>query len=423
MDEVAEVKCAICKELMEGEGYEHPTYGLICSDCDSELIRCEFCEEHFLEEDMVEYDTGGWRSETKWACDDCADTNTFRCGSCRTRYTCDVECTDPNGNSICQSCYEEHCCACDECGDTLWRQDANYRNDSWYCDDCMPNADIYGYHDYPCEWKFYSDGSAGEKTPYMGWEIEVDTNDDPWESPMEFMSKYFIPTEDGSLSSNGIEWVSHPQSVAYTRKNWHIWEEFFNEMKNQGYDADSEDCGSHVHISRKWLGKKGTYNLMLLVNHLYDDLYQIADRQRSCYCSRNINTKASEKRHLLPYIRSEVRHSGRQAVNTGRADTVEIRLWAGIDNLTRFKAMHDLTYTLCRIAKVMTAGEILLLTVEDVMKMLDFKDSKNYFKNRYFTSAQKKQKIREFQKIKIRKIYSEIFHRAHNVNAFGEGGV
>lgn len=51
----------------------------------------------------------------------------YTCSECGCRIDSEDECyTDPRGDTICRDCYENNCCTCTNCDETIWQDEANH---------------------------------------------------------------------------------------------------------------------------------------------------------------------------------------------------------------------------------------------------------------------------------------------------------
>ena len=91
--------------------------------------------------DLVPHDGGMFcEAEGEYLCDECYDTETFRCQSCGNRFFNDHNCGDDNID-LCEHCIDNYC-ECTECGrlthknNTYWRKGDAYDDREPYCRNC-----------------------------------------------------------------------------------------------------------------------------------------------------------------------------------------------------------------------------------------------------------------------------------------------
>ena len=64
------------------------------------------------------------------------------CDSCGRELDEDEWWTDPNGNICCEDCFYDECFTCEQCGETMWHEDAIEINDGYYCYSCAEELDL-----------------------------------------------------------------------------------------------------------------------------------------------------------------------------------------------------------------------------------------------------------------------------------------
>lgn len=216
---------------------------------------------------------------------------------------------------ICQDCYDNSYCTCEECGEVILNSDAMYIYDTIYCQSCVDDnfitcrrcggyvargeeheteigdvcescrydhfeecaecgsvyyRDDMHYDDYDdC---YYCDDCVKDRTIkeysykptplflgngslYMGIELEIDgagTNEEKARKIQE-EENYIYIKRDGSLDE-GLELVSHPATLQY-HENKMRWYELMETALKLGYTShDAGTCGLHIHVSRSFFG-------------------------------------------------------------------------------------------------------------------------------------------------------------------------
>lgn len=123
---------------------------------------------------------------------------------------------------------------------------------------------------------------------------------------------FFYQTRDTSIiegyPNRGAEFVSQPLPVKMLKR---AISKLYSKIEADFSFNDS--CGIHVHVSRKWLGKKQAAQIQEFIEREVDheDFLKLFGRYPNSYCA-NLVTSGSR------YV----------AVNLTRTDTVEFRMFA-----------------------------------------------------------------------------------------------
>lgn len=136
------VTCPHCGQVIEGrEGYDFITVdgNVICKDCLSDdYFICDDCGKITP---VSELNEGYHDGEDVTVCNHCFE-NYKKCNYCEEYYHKDDGRSD-NCIFVCESCYDDHYCSCEDCGDFILRDDAyrvEGRSDTYYvCENCIDN--------------------------------------------------------------------------------------------------------------------------------------------------------------------------------------------------------------------------------------------------------------------------------------------
>lgn len=231
---------------------------------------------------------------------------------------------------ICEDCYNNDYCTCDECGDVVRLDDSHYINDTVYCEDCLNDNfftcnhcgrlthnddardtndgdvcsncyydyyeecnecgdvllrdDMYYYEEddrYYCEdckpYRAINSYSykpepvfSGNSNLYLGVELEIDGggyNHDNAQKILDIEPLVYCKY-DGSLS-DGFEIVSHPCDLEYHMNNMK-WQEILQKCIDMRYTShNANTCGLHIHISKNALGNTTIQQDKTIANILY----------------------------------------------------------------------------------------------------------------------------------------------------------
>ena len=146
-----EKTCEDCgKKISEGVEIDGKYY---CKDCFNETyFFCRHCGKiekkengYFIDNEYYVCENCFNNSDNYTVCEDCGEyismrnANRVNDGSGNYYYVC--------GN--CVDCYYY----CDDCGDRFNEDDLTWRNDNYYCSECLGSHLLYGYHEFD-DWVF-----------------------------------------------------------------------------------------------------------------------------------------------------------------------------------------------------------------------------------------------------------------------------
>lgn len=246
-----------------------------------------------------------------------------------------------------------------------------------YCTKCLTAhnglAYRFSYHGFSGGYKIYEDIDT-TKTPVFGCEIERDFvgswSGDPDAELQDAMievvkalhakeikNKRFIDRKnvfmrDGSLNNDGCEWITYPQSYKEYKRNIEKYNTALEIFKKYNY-SNSEKAGNHIHINRNYFGnnhKIGACKLALLFARFWDEFKAIAKRTRTNYTQKPTHTETDDIFTLVEKsINSTCDHT--IAINTQHSNTIEFRIWSGIDNGADLLLYLDITNSVATFAK------------------------------------------------------------------------
>ena len=252
--------CVDCGKLHNGQTE-------VINDNDALISVCDCCIEHngyeFCKEckryAVTAHDVYTGRRMTRTVCQKCIDEsdNIKECEDCA-EYFYNSKCgVSGRDYAFCEVCSENYG-HCDACGNIEHYDNLYYHenSDRSYCASCLPaeeeeEEELHDYSYDPPHFNFYGDTRDG---PHIGVELEIDDGHDGVKiltGYPEHYSNYYLK-KDGSLSSKGIEIVTHPHT--YPEMINLPWEGMFSELAKSGYRShDGDKCGLHFHVDREWL--------------------------------------------------------------------------------------------------------------------------------------------------------------------------
>lgn len=368
------VKCDLCGEMTFGEPYTIDGKTL-CSSCKEAHVEiCCVCgKEHY-------HENWGDRifnrvSDYKYACNECLEklkeegNKLFYCNG-HDRYEL-IEDTNimtaPNGDEYCEDSFWEVFTTCDECGETIYRDDSYYDDDdgNCYCEYCWDDRctkDIYtkvhSYHSpVKLKWGTVKDGQivySDNNSNFKGYGIELEVNPAPdsdytnrdyvVEELSNISNNAFFYQEDGSLDDDGFEIISHP----HTKEALDLLplEEMCKYLIKEGYESHNAGCcGLHVHISRNLFGDTTEeqddkiLKMVQFYHTFWEDVVKFSRRKNFTYCGK---LPVHDDEELKMYVKNK-RGDHSVAINLGddRSDTVEVRIMRGTLNAKTLRATLD----------------------------------------------------------------------------------
>jgi hypothetical protein len=237
--------------------------------------------------------------------------------------------------TLCGSCFEEYYFICNGCDEICHVDDG----DGYYCYDCADNRRgcILSYNHKPIP-VFYG-GNAG-----YGLELEIDNGDDKEEAARDIQAAggdHIYLKQDGSLSYDGMEIVTHPATLEY-HVNRFPWSEICNTALSYGYRShDTDTCGLHIHASRSLFGitqmeqDLTIAKIMLLIDRWYDSkIVNFARRDISKMCrwadKPNADIRQDDDEYDAIQKSKDASEGDRyKAINLCNSNTVEFRFFRG----------------------------------------------------------------------------------------------
>ena len=408
-------RCMDCGEIMEyGDQYElhdgdDDFVGYLCDNC-----RCDYTED---EETGYYYDeshTVTVNPDTRSSVIVFRGSETaryaYRCYECGELFDRDRIYT--NNLDICLDCWDRYnYVECHCCGEFVRCDDAYYNeNDGYeYCGDCYDEScdSIDGYHhdNNQSELKFRKCDDEDESvTEYLGVELEMESDSSASQSelndrarsikdvvPWELMIK-----EDGSLC-DGFEMVTDPCTLKFHLTKF-PWEDIARTALDEGMLSDKADnCGLHVHVSRKSLGETEDEQdmviakLIILFDRFEAEIEKFARRRSTRWASFY---KFKSKNEDLDGLKSEMDSDLRNkcgingvseryhAINITNKHTVEFRVFKGSLNVETIKASIEFVHEVIAFAKASSLLKIQNCVWTDICHNTEYAELRSYLKRR-----------------------------------------
>lgn len=339
------------------------------------FIRCADCGEILFKEDAVDIDGIYFCLNCVVACDVCgvlipADSS---------YHVADSE------YHYCRHCYGNETYICEDCGSHFRYSDSLMNIEGClYCDRCAEEhqSAIDSYHTFKDYGNIEFHGVENRsQTPYMGFELEVDTNHNINRSAVinrfkDDFQDFFHYEEDGSLR-HGWENISQPASLSYHLEMIEKYKNMFEVLKDDDLRShDTDTCGFHIHIDRQFFEKQqdtATAKLLYIFEKFRDELMifsrRTVDESESWARSRkHSNNNKGWIKKAVKDSKGYPEHGDRYyAVNLTNTNTIEIRLWKGTLNIETFEATLKFTAQLAGICKRISAVELSKMTFDDLL--------------------------------------------------------
>lgn len=402
--------------------------GYICDDCG------EFVKEFDI------YDVYSNNDNKYKICNNCLINSNayFYCDHCGQWYERETvySYTTVNDATICQNCKDDYYLYCEDCEELFHEDDLMYndRDDCYYCENCYGNhthnSELYDYHSFN-NWQPHKTTSEPEPAFYIGHELEIDDAYEQDEA-VEMISTELngICMHDGSLSEDGIEFISHPLSYKYMLSLEDKYRSVFDRLVNLGYRShDTDSCGLHFHVTRPQ-NPDIIDRIILFMETYKEEIITFSRRKNNeiaswCNFLSDKRTDINEKElKSLDYIKKYKETSNRyMALNLTNRNTIEFRIFKGTLKYETFMACFEFVYFLTKLASDLTIP-IEELTWERVTRngrfLQYYVDEHDIHTNKPihdYTTEILIEKNREKEEIKtnLQKVYKSLVKEIHNL--------
>lgn len=390
MNETARsIFCADCGAAIDCESYTNDREETICEDCAENYHICDYCNSVISQDDCVSIDRG-----REFVCRDCANFHYCQCDHCG-EYVSTGHLWVNRNMTICMHCVDYYY-ICDDCGDVINCDDIHCL-DGYYCNDCAPShrriIHDYNYKPTPI---FYGDLSERIKG-YYGIELEIDDGDDKREAArwiQEAGGDCIYLKHDGSLSSDGIEIVTHPATLEHHMRSF-PWRDIIAAACDYGYTShDAGTCGLHIHASRSLFGEGPTEQdlniakIILLIDFWfeqyivpfsrrnYDQLNDWAKKPNAYILPSDTDYEAMTK------AKQSGEHDRYKAVNLKNRYTVEFRFFRGTLRRETILASIQFIDTLIKYVSSVELKDLWDKTWNDVFSGTQYAELKDYLQKR-----------------------------------------
>lgn len=292
--------------------------------------------------------------------------------------------------TLCRDCYEDHYFTCADCREVHHRDDSEYIEDCLYCRSCADSHTcILSYGSKPTP-VFYG-GEAG-----YGLEVEIDNGNDKQEAARDIQAAggdHVYIKEDGSLSCDGMEIVTHPATLDY-HVNDFPWADICETALSYGYRShDTHTCGLHIHAGRALFGDTEIEQdltiakIMLLFDRWYDaEIVKFARRDlakmRRWADKPDADIQPSDDDNSAVSKAKKTANHRYKAINLCNTHTVEFRIFRGTLKRDTIIASIQWVDTLIKHCRKTSLKDLFNVTWEEIFCDTEHVELNNYLKQR-----------------------------------------
>lgn len=385
METLEKVYCADCGNIIEEGEYYNAYEERICRSCNEDYTECESCGNTIYYDDVILIDGG-----RLVVCEHCANTYYWQCDDCG-EYVSQRRLWHTGNITLCNSCADDYH-ICYECGEAIHIDDVYYINNGYYCEYCATSQRTY-IHDYGYKPDvIFFGGNAG-----FGLEVEIDNGynkEEAAEAIQNAGGEHIYLKEDGSLSSNGFEIVTHPATLDYHMKEL-PWDDILNMAREYEYEShDTNTCGLHIHASRGLFGHDRTLQdlniakCIMLIDAYWDQYivpFSRRDYSKLDQWARkpDAGISTSDDNYTAIDKAKKTTDKGRYlAVNLRNYNTVEFRFFRGTLRRDTIIASIQFLDVLINYAKKTELKDIFNKSFLKVLGNTDYSELTEYLKRR-----------------------------------------
>lgn len=393
------VQCAYCSLWIEKADAVCDEEGNdACTDC---LMQCESCDtwsNHVIE------------TNKRWLCDKCYDS------CCQCNVELDPESThthEYNDEIYCDHCWNS-LTFCHDCESALYSSDDIYYCEEcgeYYCESCFyegghEHLRAFDIHDanYQPSLLFRPPRCSDDTRLYLGVELEIDGayNAEDLFATLEDLGdgeRWFYIKEDSSLSTDGMEIVTHPCTIGIHKKQF-PWDKLCKILaRSVDEETTRETCGTHIHTSPSFFLDKYTntrrkyvmldlelYKLSYLFDKHWTQFYNYSGRRHTSYCKRpnilmemdtQLNEHGIAKRTKVDSHKDNGKY---MAIQRSHHGTFETRLWGGTIKFDQIMSYLEMTNGLMKFVKDHPIKVVEKIKWDDLMSEVCAYDNAEYLK-------------------------------------------
>ncbi len=336
-------QCAGCAIMVPGSqaGTTLPDGDAVCDACiDAYYRSCGYCDALHHINDSSQANRRSGRYEPIRICPNCARSVFRLCHTCNRRYPREQVSPNPyDGMSACRHCIDEEFTRCCNCNEWMMTCDAHLDDyDDPYCERCQHggNGDIQYWAYRPTLTYYRLPHEDRRKTLYLGFELEMEAIEGSRYDAANLVNghDFLFSKQDGSLTDEGFEMVSHPLSWAwYKEKGDRMMRTLCRDLIRLGMRShDTRTCGIHVHLTKSLFKTLHLYKFEKLVYENRQLTRRVARRLDSQWA-----TLGESKSDLIKKAKDKFSPHRYVAVNITGA-TVELRIFKGTLRYSTFRS-------------------------------------------------------------------------------------
>lgn len=178
---------------------------------------------------------------------------------------------------------------------------------------------------------------------------------------------------DGSLNYDGLEWITFPHTFSWYVKNKDKFNKALNRIEDYGF-TNTDSVGNHIHMNRDFFTINGrdcsdfcASKIAILFSKYWNSFRAIAKRYNTDYSEK---PKCNHDDSLTEIINDVMCYKREHcaSVNLQHNDTIEIRLWSGINSGDDLIFFLDNMQALARYAKRVSIERVQTAKITDFMK-------------------------------------------------------
>lgn len=350
--------CDKCGKIIENDDYFEYQGNIYCKDCEVEnFFICDICE-NIVSNDEICYT----EDSPIPICESCLNNYCTKCVDCGTYHNNQSMTLINNHGLVCNMCLSDYY-VCDDCGDWFDTNDLTEFDEGYYCNDCYAefeeNIFIKEYHYHHNNEPIFFGNNNCNDVPYLGIELEVDRGvdaDDCAKEITNILPTNFIYMEhDGSLN-DGFEIITQPATFEY---HYFIEDEYRKMSKillDYGFRShDTITCGLHVHFNRDFFSSNVSQEeyhlrimrLLYLVEKFWVEFSKFSRRSLSSL-KRWADKYEDSPQEIVKDMENLDRY---RAINLTNKNTIEFRLFKGTLKIDTFMATLEMCNNLVKISK------------------------------------------------------------------------
>jgi len=340
MNQIDTKICCECNEIIESLGdYVNVNGNDLCRDCyENKYAICHECNKVYNLDGLYSHDGDLY-------CESCESDKFVMCRQCNESIEIDgAHCVDDY--YLCDGCFNGNFNICEGCDEVYHNDNMFYSegHDACYCESCLPPESQYenvNSYEYRPEYRYYrgineSKNTDKNKNLYFGIELEIESNDGDIESAADNLPDFVYAKEDSSIYE-GFEIVSHPCTYQWLKENPEKWNQILNLRKENFSSYNTNTCGIHIHLTKKYFGTLHLYKFLKLFYENPEFILRISQRkQHRLEQYASLQNRDNDESLVYKARNKSGNYERYTAINLQNEYTIEIRIFRGTLNPRSF---------------------------------------------------------------------------------------